>query len=68
MGNYKKMLENLIASQGMLSMGFTTKLMVCILISISCGKRKRIWIAFFANIIHFFIYNVLTLQRCTKGT
>ena len=55
------MLENLIASQGMLSMGFTTKLMVCILISISCGKRKRIWIAFFANIIHFFIYNVLTL-------
>ena len=55
------MLEKLVMSQGMLSMGFTTKLMVCILISTICGKRKRIWAAFVANFIHFCIYNVVTL-------
>ena len=35
------MLEKLVMSQGMLSMGFTTKLMVCILMSTICGRKKE---------------------------
>ena len=55
------MVEKLVEVQGMLSMGFTTKLMISVLLSIIYGRAKRKWIVFLANIIHFVIYNIIVL-------